>query len=100
MSQHIYSGEQSDPDIPDGATQDNTTTSFQLSLTEMFYIGLLLLLQMENGLLTVPLISLYEGALWVDFYSEHQQPWNKSEDPCKLPSIQSELALLRRGQGF
>ena len=62
----------------------------------MFYLILLMvLLELEESMQSVPTVRLYESAVCQQYYKD-----KVSEDKCKASSIQQTLAHVRGWQGF
>ncbi|KAI0199456.1 MFS general substrate transporter [Astrocystis sublimbata] len=80
---------------------DPSIDTFVLSRNTYFCLALTFLLEMSNVMLTVPLLSILERAICQDYYTSQQisQSFMMS-DKCKIPAVQSELAMLRGWQGF
>nr|POE93274.1 hypothetical protein CFP56_19286 [Quercus suber] len=62
----------------------------------MFYLLLLMvLLELEESMQSVPTVGLYESAVCQQYYRD-----SVSEDKCKTREIQQNLAHVRGWQGF
>lgn len=84
-------------------SQPDDQSFLGLTRTAWFCIALTLFLELSNAILAVPTLSLYERVICDNYYQSRGGlfvPPVDAGDPCKLPLIQSELALVRGWQSF